>query len=129
MSLIDEALKKARQEADKEEARAAEALRKARAEGSALYPLGGRTMLGLGLPPGRAGDSEPDRLRARLATGDFQVGDGRFSFAVPFPDGPGIYTVVVWVRPHGSSGDAIPASDVSIRVDASAAGTMMAGTR
>src|SRR5438270_4344297 len=25
--------------------------------------------------------------------------------------GPGIYTVVVWVRPHGSSGDAIAASD------------------
>jgi uncharacterized protein YkwD len=61
--------------------------------------------------------------------GDFQVGDGNFSFAIPFPDGPGVYTVVVWVRPHGSSGDAIPASDVSIRVDGSAPGTMMAGTR
>jgi uncharacterized protein YkwD len=61
--------------------------------------------------------------------GDFLVADNSFSFAVPFPDGPGIYTVVVWVRPHGSSGDAIPASDVSIRVDASASGTMMAGTR
>ncbi len=61
--------------------------------------------------------------------GDFQAGDGSFSFAVPFPDGPGVYTVVVWVRPHGSSGDAIPASDVSIRVDGSASGAMMAGTR
>ena len=46
----------------------------------------------------------------------------------PLPDGPGIYTVVVWVRPHGSSGDAIAASDVSIRVDA-AAPIAISGTR
>ncbi len=50
--------------------------------------------------------------------GDFQVApDGHFAFAIPLPDGPGIYTVVVWVRRHGSSGDAFPASNVSIRVD------------
>jgi uncharacterized protein YkwD len=50
--------------------------------------------------------------------GDFQVSpDGKFAFAIPLPDGPGIYTVVVWVRRHGSTGDAIPASNVSIRVD------------
>ena len=62
--------------------------------------------------------------------GDFQVAaDGKFAFAIPLPDGPGVYTVVVWVRPHGSSsGDAIPASDVSIRVDA-AASMAISGTR
>jgi hypothetical protein len=61
--------------------------------------------------------------------GDFQVAaDGKFAFAIPLPDGAGIYTVVVWVRPHGSTGDAIPASDVSIRVDA-AAPVAVSGTR
>ena len=61
--------------------------------------------------------------------GDFQVAaDGKFAFAIPLPDGPGIYTVVVWVRPHGSTGDAIAASDVSIRVDA-AAPIAISGTR
>jgi uncharacterized protein YkwD len=60
--------------------------------------------------------------------GDFQVTrDGKFSFAIPLPDGPGIYTVVVWVRPQGSSGDAIPASNVSIRVERALA--MISGTR
>ena len=50
--------------------------------------------------------------------GDFQVSpDGKFAFAIPLSDGPGVYTVVVWVRRHGSTGDAIPASNVSIRVD------------
>ncbi|HEV7489032.1 MAG TPA: CAP domain-containing protein [Thermoanaerobaculia bacterium] len=61
--------------------------------------------------------------------GDFQVAaDGKFAFAMPLPDGPGIYTVVVWVRPHGRAVDAIPASDVSIRVDA-AAPIAISGTR
>jgi uncharacterized protein YkwD len=61
--------------------------------------------------------------------GDFQVAHGgKFAFAIPLPDGPGIYTVVVWVRPHGSTGDAIPASNVSIRVDA-APSTTISGTR
>ncbi|HEV7427549.1 MAG TPA: CAP domain-containing protein [Thermoanaerobaculia bacterium] len=61
--------------------------------------------------------------------GDFQVAaDGKFAFAIPLPDGAGIYTVVVWVRPHGSTGEAIPASDVSIRVDA-AAPLAISGTR
>lgn len=50
--------------------------------------------------------------------GDFQVApDGHFAFAIPLPDGPGIYTVVVWIRRHGSAGEAFPASNVSIRVD------------
>jgi uncharacterized protein YkwD len=61
--------------------------------------------------------------------GDFEVTPGgKFAFAIPFPDGPGIYTVVVWVRPHGSSGDAVPASNVSIRVDAPAMAAI-SGTR
>ncbi|MGA8810333.1 MAG: CAP domain-containing protein [Thermoanaerobaculia bacterium] len=61
--------------------------------------------------------------------GDFQVAaDGKFAFAIPLADGPGIYTVVVWVRPHGTAVDPIPASDVSIRVDA-AAPIAISGTR
>lgn len=49
--------------------------------------------------------------------GDFFVGDdGAFSFKVPFPEGPGIYTVVVWVR-KDSEPTPIAASNVSIRVD------------
>jgi uncharacterized protein YkwD len=61
--------------------------------------------------------------------GDFQVSpDGTFAFAIPLSDGPGIYTVVVWVRRHGSTGDAIPASNVSIRVD-SVPSVAISGTR
>ncbi|HEX3580410.1 MAG TPA: hypothetical protein VH087_01520, partial [Thermoanaerobaculia bacterium] len=48
--------------------------------------------------------------------GDFTVAtDGAFTLNVPFVDGPGIYTVVVWVR--GRSLTPIAASNVSIRVD------------
>lgn len=51
--------------------------------------------------------------------GDFQMSrDGSFAFAVPFPDGKGIYTVVVWVRRDSSDEPPISASNVSIRVDA-----------
>lgn len=63
--------------------------------------------------------------------GDFQVaGDGTFAFAVPFPDGPGVYTVVVWVRPKGAR-ENIAASNVSIRVDgpAAAVAERVAGSR
>jgi uncharacterized protein YkwD len=61
--------------------------------------------------------------------GDFQVGaDGKFAFAIPLRDGAGVYTVVVWVHPHGRTGDAIAASNVSIRVDAPAVATI-SGTR
>jgi uncharacterized protein YkwD len=50
--------------------------------------------------------------------GDFQVADdGAFAFAVPLPDGPGVYTVVVWVRARGAH-ETIAASNVSVRVDA-----------
>ena len=51
--------------------------------------------------------------------GDFGVrADGSFSFTVPFHDGPGLYTVVVWVRKDGESAP-FPASNVSIRVEGS----------
>jgi uncharacterized protein YkwD len=49
--------------------------------------------------------------------GDFRVSDdGSFAFAIPFPDGPGIYTVVVWVRSVRSE-DSVAASNISIRVE------------
>lgn len=64
------------------------------------------------------GVEEVTELYSDGRRGDFQVApDGHFAFAIPLPDGPGIYTVVVWVRRHGSSADAFPASNVSIRVD------------
>lgn len=51
--------------------------------------------------------------------GDFSVrADGSFSFIVPFTDGPGLYTVVVWVKKDGQR-TAFPASNVSIRVEGS----------
>ncbi|HUR81105.1 MAG TPA: CAP domain-containing protein [Thermoanaerobaculia bacterium] len=42
--------------------------------------------------------------------------DGTFSFIVPFSDGPGLYTVVVWVKKDGEP-NAFSASNVSIRVE------------
>jgi uncharacterized protein YkwD len=60
--------------------------------------------------------------------GDFQMSnDGGFAFAVPFPDGPGIYTVVVWVREHGSQ-QTIAASNVSVRVERAAAPAITAAS-
>jgi uncharacterized protein YkwD len=59
--------------------------------------------------------------------GDFSVSrDGSFTFGVPLIDGPGIYTVVVWVR---RPGDPAPtaASNISIRVDRPANGFAYAG--
>jgi len=48
--------------------------------------------------------------------GDFAVNnDGSFRFNVPFADGPGVYTVVVWVKKGDA--DPIAASNISIRVD------------
>ena len=53
--------------------------------------------------------------------GDFPIAaDGTFTFTVPFVDGPGVYTVVVWVARPGDQ-SAIAASNISIRVDAPAA--------
>ncbi len=54
--------------------------------------------------------------------GDFPVtDDGSFSFVVPFANGPGVYTVVVWVKAHGAR-EAIPASNISVRVNDSPGG-------
>jgi len=48
--------------------------------------------------------------------GDFPISDdGAFSFAIPFTEGEGVYTVVVWVRKNGAS-QPIAATNVSIRV-------------
>jgi uncharacterized protein YkwD len=50
-------------------------------------------------------------------TGDFQTAlDGSFAFAVPLLDGPGIYTVVVWIHKDGAL-KGVSASNVSIRVE------------
>lgn len=58
--------------------------------------------------------------------GDFALrNDGSFSFTVPFPDGPGLYTVVVWVRKDGDR-TIFPASNVSIRVEGGLQGTVRA---
>jgi uncharacterized protein YkwD len=60
--------------------------------------------------------SLPDRRH------DYAVdASSEFSFRVPFTDGPGIYTIVVWVRRPGEK-ESIPASNVSIRVDRPATG-------
>ncbi len=59
--------------------------------------------------------------------GDFAVGgDGGFTFDVPLRDGPGVYTVVVWVVKKGQR-TPIAASNISIRVDRPA--DTYAGTR
>jgi len=42
--------------------------------------------------------------------------DGSFSFVAPFYEGPGLYTIVLWVRPL-ANGSPISASNVSIRVE------------
>jgi len=54
--------------------------------------------------------------------GDFPVkDDGGFAFVIPFPDGPGIYTVVVWIKSQGAR-ESIAASNVSLRVYAAGDG-------
>lgn len=51
--------------------------------------------------------------------GDFYVGkQGEFSFAIPFTEGPGLYTVVVWVKRPGYA-TPVATSNVSIRVEES----------
>ena len=51
--------------------------------------------------------------------GELQVSeDGRFAFNVPFTEGAGVYTVVVWVRREGEPRP-VPATNVSIRVEGS----------
>lgn len=49
--------------------------------------------------------------------GHFYLGrEGEFSFQIPFTEGAGVYTVVVWVRRGGASVP-VAASNVSIRVE------------
>jgi hypothetical protein len=61
--------------------------------------------------------SEATLQIARGRRGNFTIADdGAFQFAVPFTEGPGIYTVVVWVSKDGEK-EPIPASNVSIRVE------------
>lgn len=49
--------------------------------------------------------------------GDFRLGkNGEFTFPIPFTDGNGIYTVVVWVRRAGVS-TPVAATNISIRVE------------
>lgn len=58
--------------------------------------------------------------------GDFFHGpDGAFSFVVPFTEGEGVYTVVVWVRRDGFE-QPIAVSNVSIRVDSALQSTTRA---
>ena len=62
--------------------------------------------------------------------GDFPIAkDGSFAFVVPFNDGPGVYTVVVWVRPVGHEREAIPATNVSVRVEGSSSALIAGGSR
>ncbi|MFL6246575.1 MAG: CAP domain-containing protein [Thermoanaerobaculia bacterium] len=59
--------------------------------------------------------------------GDFAVAkDGSFAFDVPFTQGPGVYTVVVWVRRDGAQLP-VSASNVSIRVEDASPAPMRAG--
>jgi uncharacterized protein YkwD len=57
----------------------------------------------------REGGSQPGELFVR--------GDRSFTFVVPFTRGPGVYTVVAWVRRNGNGSHPIPASNVSIRFE------------
>jgi hypothetical protein len=54
--------------------------------------------------------------------------NGTFSFTVPFTRGPGVYTVVVWVRPEGSR-DVVGASNISIRARAPEVASSARGAR
>lgn len=66
------------------------------------------------LPKSRR-DYMPADARARNAA-LVAYADGTFTFSVPMIDGPGVYTVVVWVAREGTR-TPIAASNVSIRVD------------
>lgn len=51
--------------------------------------------------------------------GELQVGrEGNFTLNVPFTEGPGVYTVVVWVSREGTA-HPVAASNISIRVEGS----------
>ena len=64
-----------------------------------------------------AGIEEVSASYADGRRGDFtKAQDGSIAFSVPFTEGPGVYTVVVWVRKDGDT-ESIAASNVSIRVE------------
>jgi hypothetical protein len=66
---------------------------------------------------------------ARRGGRDFRISDdGAFTFNVPFTDGPGVYTIVVWVG-DGSGNPPIAASNVSIRVESETLRTQSGGSR
>jgi uncharacterized protein YkwD len=63
------------------------------------------------------------RRRGELFVGD----DGRFTFNAPFTEGPGVYTVVVWVRREGVK-QPVAASNISIVVDSAVSSRAERGT-
>jgi hypothetical protein len=70
----------------------------------------------------RRSDGTLEMLRHEYADGrrgDFYLGDdGAFSFTVPFTEGEGVYTVVVWVHKDGAP-QPLAATNVSIKVERS----------
>jgi len=68
----------------------------------------------------RNGSGGVEEVREQYSNGrrgDFPIAeDGSFSFDLSLGDGPGVYTVVVWVRKQGEE-EPIAASNVSIRVE------------
>ncbi len=92
------------------------------------------------LPPRRADyraqriDSESEIVRLAQQSGgspgDLIVrGDRSFTFSVPFSDGPGVYTLVIWVRQTGQDEPLVAASNVSIRVAAETPDTVTGPAR
>lgn len=73
--------------------------------------------------------SLPDKRREILPRrrGDLHLGqDGSFTVNVPFTEGPGMYTVVVWVERDGAQSP-VAASNVSIRVEGALQSYVSAG--
>lgn len=66
--------------------------------------------------PRAAGESSTAGAEAVLRSAFPVTRDGSFEFTVPFVDGPGIYTVVVWMKRRGHP-EPFAASNVSIRVE------------
>lgn len=68
----------------------------------------------------RSADGSTQFIRRRYGDGSrgdiYVADDGAFSFTVPFTEGPGVYTVVTWIRATGDT-KPIAASNVSIRVE------------
>lgn len=88
----------------------------------------------LDIAPSRVNSGRPGSLgelaRNGRSSGDLFIGpDGSFVVSVPTDKGPGVYTVVIWLRKSGTK-ELIAASNVAIRVEASSSNPMpMLGTR